>query len=251
MTFKNFFDGLAGWLGVPWDVEQELARVKSRGESLRLVREGRNPKVEGRPKSESKRHNGFRSPGIVMGRSSTNLQCLAARLRNSDFGLGISNFFRTSDFGFRTSLLLLALLLASVPSCCTVPSFPAINLSEPGWTVRRGQAVWKRGHDAPEIAGDILLATRADGRTFVQFTKDPFPLIVAQSTPEAWEVKVPMQNEEHAGHGKPPKRLIWLYLPRVLSGAPPPSGWIWHEDTSGWSLKNPKTGESLEGYFAQ
>src|SRR5205823_11461642 len=99
--------------------------------------------------------------------------------------------------------------------------------SEPGWRVREGQAVWRVKRAAPEIAGEVLLATCADGRSFVQFTKTPFPFLIGQTTTNTWQAELPTQNRRYSGRGKPPKRLIWLYLPRLLSGAPASKGWSW------------------------
>ena len=45
--------------------------------------------------------------------------------------------------------LTLALLFAS---CRTLPDLPAVNVSEPGWTLKQGQAVWRRDRTSPEIA---------------------------------------------------------------------------------------------------
>ncbi len=150
-----------------------------------------------------------------------------------------------------SAIISLAALLVCFTGCRSVPPFPVVNLSAPGWTVRQGQVVWRRTHHSPEVAGDILVATRPDGRSFVQFTKDPFPLIVAQSAPHEWEVKLPMQGQRHAGHGKPPKRLIWLWLPRALAGQALPRGWTWHESSKGWTLEDTKSGQMLKGYFAK
>ena len=146
----------------------------------------------------------------------------------------------------------LLLVLGSAVGCRTMtPSLPPANLKEPGWTVHQGQAVWTLEHDTREIAGDVLVATRADGRGLVQFTKAPFALVAAQETPDRWQVEFPPQNKHYAGRGKPPKRLIWLYLPRVLLGKAPPENWTWREDATGWRLENHVTGESLEGFFNQ
>lgn len=143
------------------------------------------------------------------------------------------------------------LLLLSLSACATMPKLPRMNLAAPGWKVRQGQAVWNVGHGKPDIAGDLIVATRSDGQAFVQFSKTPLSLAVAEKTAQAWQVEFPIQNKRYAGHGKPPSRLIWLLLPGVLSGKPPPAPWSWHESKSGnWRLANPKTGESLEGYFA-
>jgi hypothetical protein len=152
--------------------------------------------------------------------------------------------------GFK--LLVLSLLLFCAVGCRTLPPLPASDFKQPGWTVREGQAVWRQKRGSPEIAGDILLATRADGRAFVQFNKTPFPLVIAQRTANAWEIESPAQNVRYAGRGKPPKRMIFLYLPDVLSGGPTPKGWTWQPlEDKRWRLENPRSGEYLEGYFFQ
>ena len=152
----------------------------------------------------------------------------------------------------RLRLWLLCLALIGLPNCATVPPLPPVNLQEPGWTVQEGQAVWRMKRKDPELAGEILLATHSDGRTFVQFSKSPFPLMIGQSTADTWQVEVPTQNKRYSGHGQPSGRLIWLWLPRVLSGQPPPKGWSWQNlENGGWNLENASTGELLEGYFAQ
>jgi hypothetical protein len=126
---------------------------------------------------------------------------------------------------------------------------PPVDLLEPGWTVREGQAVW-RMQGGNELAGEILIAMRADGREFVQFTKNPFPLAVAQATTNTWEVQLPTENKRYAGHGLPPARLIFLYLPKVLAGQPPPKGWTWQRlPDNNWRLENRATGERLEGFL--
>ncbi len=143
-------------------------------------------------------------------------------------------------------------LSAALCGCRTVPaSLPRVDLKQPGWTVHEGQAVWTLEHKSREIAGDVLVATRKDGEGFVQFSKSPFPLVIAQASTNRWQVEFPPQNKHYAGRGKPPKRLIWLYLPRVLEGRLPPQGWTWRQDSNGWRLENHATSEALEGYFTQ
>jgi hypothetical protein len=102
------------------------------------------------------------------------------------------------------------------------------------------------------MAGDVLVATRAeDSRAFVQFSKTPFPFLVGQIADDQWEVEFPAQHQRYSGHGNPPTRLIWLYLPRVLRGEPPPKNWDWKQDASGWRLENTATQEAVEGVFTQ
>src|SRR5262245_61422206 len=86
----------------------------------------------------------------------------------------------------------LVLAISTLTACRTVPLPPA-NLAEPGWVLREGQAVWRPNREAPELAGDILLATNISGRTFVQFTKTPFPLVIVQSTTNSWQIEAPSE----------------------------------------------------------
>jgi hypothetical protein len=141
-------------------------------------------------------------------------------------------------------------LLLALTGCLTGPPLPPANLAEAGWNVRQGQAVWRAQRSAPEIAGEILLAIGENGRTFVQFTKTPFPLVIAQATTNSWQIESPAQNKQYSGRGAPPQRLIWLQLPRAFSGQALPENWSWQNSNRGWRLENRSTGESLEGYFS-
>jgi len=144
------------------------------------------------------------------------------------------------------------ILLVLSASCRSISPLPPANLAEPGWTVRHGQAVWKSGADAPEIAGEIVVATRADGRAFTQFTKSPLPFVVAQTTTNTWQIEFAAENRRWAGRGNPPTRLGWLHLARCLSGINPPKDWSFRKGDDGtWRLENRKTGETLEGYVAR
>jgi hypothetical protein len=151
---------------------------------------------------------------------------------------------------FRCTLLffLFLPLILCLTGCNTTKRLAAVDLKEPGWKIQEGQAVWRMKKGKRDVAGEILVATRPDGRALVQFSKNPFPLVIAQTTGNKWEVVVPTQNKRYSGHGLPPKRLTWLYLPRVLAGEPPPKGWTWQTlPNTGWRLESPK--ESIEGYF--
>jgi hypothetical protein len=128
---------------------------------------------------------------------------------------------------------------------------PAVNLAEPGWQVRQGQAVWKLPHSEHDIAGEVVVATGPEGRSFVQFSKSPFSLVIGQTTADHWQVEFPPQNKRYAGPGSPPKRLLWLYLPRLLAGGQPPPKWTWRDSDGNWRLENRATGEAIEGFFAQ
>jgi hypothetical protein len=148
------------------------------------------------------------------------------------------------------SLWLLMMMGASGCLSLSRP-LPPVNLQEPSWSVHQGQAVWKFPDSAHDIAGDVLLATGPGERSFVQFSKSPFPLVIGQTTSNRWQVEFPPQHKRYAGPGSPPKRLIWLYLGRVMAGKAPPPSWTWRDSEGTWRLENPATGEALEGFFSQ
>jgi hypothetical protein len=134
--------------------------------------------------------------------------------------------------------------------CQTFPALAPVNLSEPGWVTRQGQAVWRANRPAPEIAGEIMMATNSDGRAFVQFTKTPLPFLTAQSTTNSWQLHSIPNDKTYSGRGRPPVRAIWLWLPVCLAGRPAPRPLAWQRDPGNtWRLENLATGESLEGYF--
>jgi hypothetical protein len=143
------------------------------------------------------------------------------------------------------------ILAANLCGCLSLRPLPKADLSQPGWTLRQGQAVWKPpGRTSPEIAGELLLATRTDGSAFVQFTKTPFPFIIAQSTSNRWQLEIPPQNKRYTEPGKPPARIVWFQLVNALAGKPLAHGWTWHDSGTNWELKN-SSGESLAGYLSQ
>jgi len=147
--------------------------------------------------------------------------------------------------------VLLVSVLGSICGCRALPPLPAANLSEQGWTVRQGQAIWRRETGAPEIAGELLVGTRTNGETVVQFTKTPFPVVIAQRNSTHWQIQAPTRNETHVGPGNPPGRVIWFRLAETLAGNSLPQPWSWRVDQNGWSLENRTRGELLSGYFLE
>ena len=153
-----------------------------------------------------------------------------------------------------SSALLLAWLGASflaLAGCRTAPPLPAANFSEPGWRVQQGQAVWKARATAPEIAGELLLATHSDGRSLVQFTKTPFPIVVAQTVSNRWEIQFVPEGRTFRGRGEPPKYFGWLHLVPALEARPLPKEFSFaHPAGAPWRLESVASGESIEGYFS-
>ena len=157
-------------------------------------------------------------------------------------------------------------------ACRTVRPLPAVNLSEPGWAMYEGQAIWRPKRSGPEIAGELLLARSQDGRSLVQFIKTPFPILVGQATPTQWQIEFPPQHRSFSGHGSPPGRLIWLHLGAcLLDNAPSPKDWTLERGSPAPELLRPRgqvrpsnehvaiplqfrfenksTGETLEGFL--
>jgi hypothetical protein len=161
--------------------------------------------------------------------------------------------FLTSSARLHFDPACLAFFLLSglcLAGCQTIPPLPPVNLSDPGWTVRQGQAVWRRAPDAPEIAGELLVAVNPDGHSFVQFTKTPLPFVVAQTTSNSWQINFVPNNKIYSAHGHPPASLFWLHLPACLAGAPTPKHWHWERlKDGGFRFQNLSTGEFLDGYL--
>ena len=146
-------------------------------------------------------------------------------------------------------LALLALLLV-LPGCHSTPMLQPANLSEPGWRVQTGQAVWTPRRGAPEIAGEVLLATHPDGRSIVQFTKSPFPIVLARTVSNRWEIQFVPQHRVFNGTGRPAKHFGWLQLAPAVAGRPLPGSFDFSRPTDArWRLENRANGEVLEGYF--
>jgi hypothetical protein len=143
-------------------------------------------------------------------------------------------------------LLLLLLLLTG---CRTVAPLPPVDFRSGNWTLHQGQAVWQPKRESPEIAGEIVFASRP-GRTVLEFTKTPFPIAVAQVTPASWQIEFPPENKMFSGKGTPPSRLSWLHLANALGGNAPQKPWRFVRESDGnWHLENEKTGESIKGFL--
>ena len=148
-------------------------------------------------------------------------------------------------------LLPLLLLLALVSACRTPSSWPALNLAEPGWRVRQGQAVWRAGMSEPELAGELLLATHADGRTWLEFTKTPLTLVQGRTDAHGWRAQFPTRGRAFSGRNAAPRTIGWLHLASCLEGRPPPDGWSFAvKPGDAWRLENAATGEVIDGFFA-
>lgn len=148
----------------------------------------------------------------------------------------------------------LALVFATaLAGCQSLPPQPPMDLSEPGWTIRQGQAVWKAKRGAEGVAGDLLVAMHWNGRNVVQFTKPPLPFVAAQSDTNFWQVQYFAQDKTYSGRGRPPVRILWLQLPENLAtflAARQDTDWSISRDRGGsWQFTNEVSGESLDGFL--
>ncbi len=127
-----------------------------------------------------------------------------------------------------------------------------MNLSSPGWTVLRGQAIWQPPKNGKEIAGDLILATNENGNFFIQFSKTPFTIATAEAEDQQWEIRFGNDKYAWRGGGAPPDRFLWFQLPPALLDTNLTGDWKFERDSGKlWRLKNVRTGEKLEGQFFQ
>jgi len=61
-----------------------------------------------------------------------------------------------------------------------------------------------------------VLATNANGRAFVQFLKNPLPLVTAEIGLPGWRIEFIPEKRSFSGRGTPHGQLIWLHLLRGL-----------------------------------
>ena len=142
------------------------------------------------------------------------------------------------------------LLLGLGTSCRTQPPLPPANLSALGWRVQQGQAVWKPTQKRPELTGEFLLATNANGDFYVQFAKPPFTLATAQVVGDRWQIEFGSADFSRRGNGRPPTRFVWFQLPAALAGTNASRDWRFERAaTNSWRMENRRTGEVLEGAF--
>jgi hypothetical protein len=136
--------------------------------------------------------------------------------------------------------------LALLTGCQTGPKLKPVNLSEPGWKLHQGQALWQQKRDAPEIAGEVVLAVHTDGRAFIQFLKNPLPLVSAEVGPNGWHIDFIPQKRSFSGRGIPPRQLFWLHLLRGLQEIVPPEDFtMWTTFEGGTRIEDKRTGETI------
>ncbi|MCU0771176.1 MAG: hypothetical protein MUE94_05310 [Verrucomicrobia bacterium] len=146
-------------------------------------------------------------------------------------------------------LILLALTLLA-NGCRTGPTLAPTDLSAPGWHIRRGQALWQPKTGAPELAGNLLIASNPGGEDFIRFSKDPLEIVLARRTPAGWRLEIPAFHKAYSGPGRAPRRVGWFQLADTVLHGSTATGWTWSDlDDGRWQFANPRTGERMEGFF--
>jgi hypothetical protein len=144
-------------------------------------------------------------------------------------------------------------VIALAVGCRTPPTLPPVDLAQPGWQVKQGQAVWRPSASGPELTGELVWASAPDGRFLLQFLKTPITMVEARGSKEDWRISFPAQGRTFTGsRGRSPsQRLGWLYLARALQGERLSEDWIFTKGEDRWKLANARTGEMIEGYLAR
>lgn len=148
----------------------------------------------------------------------------------------------------RTRSLPCALVVLLLLSGCVTPTLAPVDLGAPGWRVQETQAVWRPRAGAPELIGELLVATHPDGRRLVQFSKQNLPVVTAQEGPEGWTLSSSLRSGMFGGKGRPTRRVPWFQFTGLPPRAPEAkSGWRLTESATDWRLAHPGTGEYVEG----
>jgi hypothetical protein len=143
-----------------------------------------------------------------------------------------------------------ALLFCPIIGCRTTPNRQPIDLSGAGWQVLQGQAIWRSKREAPEITGEVALGTHTNGNAFVQFLKNPLPLLTVQTGPRGWRAEFIPEQRIISGRGVPPSQLIWLHLLRHVQGALPSQDFTFGKTADGgMHFENRWTGEQVILYL--
>jgi hypothetical protein len=144
-------------------------------------------------------------------------------------------------------LAILVCALALLAGCRSTPWPGPANFNEPGWTLRQGEAVWQRDEKQPGVAGELLVAMHLDGRSVIEFSKAPLPLVTARRTTNFWRIEFMGGRRARAGRGLPSPRFLWLHLPDAIAGRRS-DDWQFEARPEGrWQFLGVGTTERIEG----
>lgn len=147
------------------------------------------------------------------------------------------------------SFTTLGLIVATawLSSCASRP-LPPVNLAEIGWQVHESLIVWKPKRTAPELFGELLVATHPDGRRLIQLSKQSLPLITAESATNGWMITSTLRRGQFGGSLPATDRVPWFLLESFPPHPPANSRWQLELKANGvWHMVNSRTGEYVEG----
>lgn len=131
---------------------------------------------------------------------------------------------------------------------CVAPRLAPADLSEPGWQVQEVPAVWCPKRGAPELAGELLLASHPDGRRLVQFSKQSLPLVTAQVDGRSWCISSSVRSGRWGGSLPSTDRVPWFQFTELPPAAVKSARWQLTFPADGtWRVTRPGKGEFVEG----
>jgi hypothetical protein len=152
-----------------------------------------------------------------------------------------------------TTFFLAALVLCG---CRTLAPIQSFDVDEAGWTLKRGQGIWRSEGNGDELVIDFTFATHIDGRIHFQVFKEVLPLVTVQIVESHWLVDEPLRKRRTGGEVvggealKSPARAGWLQLALGLGNRRTVSQWqLTRTGSQKAVFENTKTGERMELFF--
>lgn len=139
-------------------------------------------------------------------------------------------------------------LLATLLCGCRTPKIPVIDLSEPDWQERTGQAIWKMP-DAPLLSVDIHFAQSESGTSWLQLSKGGLPMATVTLNKPHWKLDGSMFGRVAQGRGTPPRQAGPAQLALLLAGRPVHRDWKVEHKADHLLLAREKSGERWEVFL--
>ena len=138
-------------------------------------------------------------------------------------------------------------IIAGLGSGCFAPTLAPVALTSPGWSSSETPVVWRPSTKAPELTGELLLASHEDGSRLIQFSKGGLPVVVAQQSAVGWRISSSLRSGSFGGRGSPPSSVVWVQIRSVPPTSMSPPWALTKLSNGGWAVVHSRTGELLEG----
>lgn len=159
----------------------------------------------------------------------------------------------TWSWGILSAWLCSTLLLLLLATGCQTspPQIIACDFSDPGWTVAKGQALWRPSRNSPSLAGELIVAKHTNGSVFIEFSKPPLSIVTATTTNDRWRIVYGQNQRAFSGHGRPPDRIVWFQLATPQTPVSKSAPWRTSDiGDGGIRTESAETGEALNTYLA-